>query len=76
MDHRASVRVEADHERVWPLGRGAQREAAVAGSEVNGNLGVLRGEASDVADVVLVDPAASSHAKHGRSVGASGSPPM
>lgn len=74
--HRGGARVQADHERVWPLGRGAQHEAAVARSEVNGNLGVLRGEASDVADVVLVDPAAPNHAKHGRSVGASGSPPM
>jgi hypothetical protein len=66
--HRGGVRVDADHERVGLLGGRGEHGPAVAGAEVDRYAAVPAGEVYDLADVDLVEGAASNDAEHSPSL--------
>lgn len=51
LDHRGSVRVDADHQKVWIGSRTTKDEPAVTGTEVDGPPGISGGELGELTDV-------------------------
>jgi hypothetical protein len=64
LDHRVGAGIDADHERVRALRGDGKNMSAVTGPEIDRHPGVAFCEASELADVELVEATAFDHAEH------------